>query len=57
MRYKIVISTGENQETITWIEADSVAQAREQVRVEVHKDPEDALSNLRRLKAERLISE
>ncbi len=39
MRYKIVISTGENQETITWIEADSVAQAREQVRVEVSKDP------------------
>ena len=39
MRYKIVISTGENQETITWIEADSVAQAREQVTIEVSKDP------------------
>ena len=38
MRYKIVISTGENQETITWIEADSVAQAREQVTIEVSKD-------------------
>ena len=39
MRYKIVISTGENQETITWIEADSIAQAQEQVSIEVHKDP------------------
>ena len=54
MRYKIVITTGENQETITWTEADSLAQAREQVRVEVTpQPPEDALSNLRRLKAER----
>lgn len=54
MRYKIVITTGENQETITWTEADSLAQAREQVRVEVTPEPpEDALSNLRRLRAER----
>jgi hypothetical protein len=54
VRYKIVITTGENQETITWTEADSLAQAREQVRVEVTpQPPEDALSNLRRLRAER----
>ena len=54
MRYRIVITTGAEQETITWIEADSIAQAREQVRVEVTPEPpEDALSNLRRLRAER----
>ena len=40
MRYKIVITTGECQETITWIQADSLAQAQEQVTIEVHKDPE-----------------
>lgn len=42
MRYKIVIGTGENQETTTWIEADSVAEAREQVTIEVSRDPEIA---------------
>ena len=42
MRYKIVIGTGENQETTTWIQADSVAEAREQVTVEVSIDPEIA---------------
>jgi len=41
VRYKIVISTGECQETVTWIQADSLAQAREQVTIEVHKDPEE----------------
>ena len=57
MRYRIVISTGENQETVTWTEADSIAQAREQVRVEVTPEPpEDASSNLRRLRAERFTN-
>jgi len=41
MRYKIVISTGDGQETVTWIQADTLAQAREQVTIEVHKDPEE----------------
>ncbi len=42
MRYKIVIGTGENQETTTWLEADSEAEAREQVTIEVSRDPEIA---------------